>query len=143
MSIPENGPAEGTVWGRVRSLIEGGDLDGASALLEDAAGGTDWWQAANAARWLAELCQSRGMASDARRWYEAAIASGEPDIAPTAACGLAAMMLDAGEQEEAKAALSRAMAFRGSDAAHGAALLGQLELADGNRDAARTCALAA
>ena len=105
--------------------------------LEQTAAGPDWRHAGIAASQLGELYESRGMGSDARTWYEAALASDEPDAAPVAGLGLATLLLETGDEDAAIAALTRATAFRGDAAALAGLLLGRLLLDRGDVEAAR------
>lgn len=105
--------------------------------LKQTAAGPDWRHAAFAALKLGRIYEARGMTSEARSSYKAALHSVEPVAAPAAGLALAGLLLEDGEEEAATAALTRTMAFRGSDAAAAALLLARLMLDRRDADAAR------
>ncbi|GHE26598.1 hypothetical protein GCM10017673_30610 [Streptosporangium violaceochromogenes] len=92
-----------------RRLAEGGDLDGAAAILAELAADAGGPDLAQAAVGLAVVLQERGDVEGARRAARAALATGHPEFAAQAACLLAGSFEREGLPDQARAAWQAAL----------------------------------
>jgi predicted negative regulator of RcsB-dependent stress response len=129
--------SEPELWDRVEALIGAGQIPTAVELLENAAASDDRRLAAVAALQGARIHLEYGGADDARKWYERAVASNEPDVVPNAAFELGSDLDERDRHDDAEAAFAEALNFRGEAAAASALRLAQLQLARGDEEASR------
>ncbi|MFG1946987.1 tetratricopeptide repeat protein [Nonomuraea sp. NPDC048826] len=87
-----------------RRLAEGGDLDGAAAILAELAAQPDSPDQAQAAVGLAVVLDQRGDVEGARAAARTALATGHPEFAAQAACHLAQGFEREGRLEQARGA---------------------------------------
>ncbi|MGI5271421.1 hypothetical protein ACQEUU_19860 [Nonomuraea sp. CA-218870] len=87
-----------------RRLAEGGDLDGAAAILAELAAQPDSPDRAQAAVGLAVVLDQRGDVEGARAAARTALATGHPEFAAQAACHLAQGFEREGRPEQARGA---------------------------------------